>query len=187
MFLVVDTEDAFFRDPALAFAGDEFPDSVLANEFQVLHLAHAVFGLVTPIEVLEAVAGKFGAMAAEGALAPGADAEPAVDARLGHVLLSLQAAVAGVLCPEVGFADAAVHAAGGDEALNDPLSYAFAINHRFDLARYLFTGAATVFSLMFLEMQYGLLNQSGNVFRPLDELQVPQQIARSSSFRPLFQ
>ncbi len=58
-------------------------------------------------------------MATEAALAFGADAERAVGAGLGFVLLGVPATVAGVMVAQVGFADAAVHAAWGDEGLGD--------------------------------------------------------------------
>ena len=46
VFLVVDAEDALFADPVFALGGDEFADSVLADELQVFDLAHAVFRTV---------------------------------------------------------------------------------------------------------------------------------------------
>jgi hypothetical protein len=64
---------------------------------------------------------------------------------------------------------------------------AMSFNYGSGLARYRLTGSATVLSFMFLAMQYELLNQSGNNLMPLDELQLEQQMAKSSSLRPSFQ
>ena len=121
MLPVVDAEDAFFADPPPALHGDEFPDSVLSDKFQVFHLAHAIFRAVAVIEVPQPVAGKLQAVAAEFAGAFGTDAQSAVDAGLGLVLFGVVASVAGVTLAQVGFTDAAVHPAGGDEVLGDPL------------------------------------------------------------------
>jgi hypothetical protein len=60
-------------------------------------------------------------MAAEFAGPFVADAQSALDTGFGLVPFGVVAAVAGVLLPQVRFADAAVHPARGDEILSDPV------------------------------------------------------------------
>ncbi len=117
--LVVDAENALFADPPVALRGNEFPDSVLSDVFQIFDLAHAVSGAVTLVEVAEPVAGEFGAMATESARSFITDAEAAVDTGFGLVLLGVVAPFAGILFPQVGLADAAIHPARGNEALSN--------------------------------------------------------------------
>ena len=119
ILLVMDAEDASFRHPLLALGCDELPDSVLADELQVLDLAHAVFREVALVEVAQPAAWEFRAMTTELAGAFLADAQLAVHSGLGLVLFSVPTAVAGVMLAQEGLADAAIHAAGSDHVLGD--------------------------------------------------------------------
>jgi hypothetical protein len=114
-FPVVDAKDALGGYPPFVFQLDEFPDPLFPYEFQVPDFAHAVPGAVTVIQVPEPVAGKFGAVAAKPSLAFSAGPQPAIYSCLGLVLLRVEATVAGVVGPQMGPADAAIHAARRDE------------------------------------------------------------------------
>ena len=119
IFFVVDAEGAFVGDPALALGGDKFSDAVLFDKFQVFDLAHAVFCSVAFVELPEAGAWELRAIAAEFSGAFGADSKSAFYAgdRLG--LLDVFASRAGIFFAQVSLADAAIHAAWGDQVLGD--------------------------------------------------------------------
>ena len=121
VFLIVDAEDALVTNPFLALRLQEFPDSLVPDALQVFNLAHAVFRAIAVVEVPEAVAGELRAMATEFAASFVANAQAAVDAGFGLVLLGLVAAVARIVFAQERSANPAIHPARGDKIPGDPV------------------------------------------------------------------
>ncbi len=123
VFLVVDAEDASFGNPPFALCGHEFLYPLAPDKLEVVNLAHAIPRPVPVIQVPQSLAGKLEAVAAELAGAFVANAQPAVDAGLGLVLLGIVAAAARIVLAQVRFADSAIHPARRNQVLGNPVRH----------------------------------------------------------------
>jgi hypothetical protein len=113
MLFVVDAENAFIRNPSLALRSNEFSYPILLDKFEVFNFTHAIFCTIAFIQSLESVTWEFLAVA-EIAGSFCACAHFAAYAGFGHVLFNVFAPVTGILIPQVGAADAAIHPARCD-------------------------------------------------------------------------
>ncbi|HXJ88105.1 MAG TPA: hypothetical protein VMS18_14885 [Candidatus Binatia bacterium] len=109
------TKDAPPGKPPFAFVLDKFLDPFGLDEFQVFDFAHAVSRPIAVIEMPEAIARKFGACTAEPAGAFAANTYGTFDTCFWSILIGKVAPRAGIVSSQMGLADGAIHATGGDE------------------------------------------------------------------------
>ena len=121
VFRVMDAENALFRYPSRLIGCDQFPYPMLADKLQVADHAHAVFGPVAFVHEPEPIAWKFTAAATIFPVAFGAGAHFTGCPAFGQVLFGMGATAAGIPGAQESTADAAVHAARGNQVWSDLL------------------------------------------------------------------